>query len=494
MHAVQQHVGLPTSYESPTTLGEALDLLHRLGRRARPIAGGTDLLLELTRGVRSDIDTLIDLTRIPGLDGIAVEDGVARLGPLVTHNMVVASDVLVDGALPLAQACFEVGAPQLRNRATVAGNVVTASPANDTISALLALDASVTLRSTRGSRTLPVSQFFAGLRQTALAPDELLTSIDVPLLVGDERGVFVKLGLRRAQAISVVHLAIVVAFDGDTVRRARLALGSVAPQVILVPDIGAALRGRPLDEAAIDAAVKASMAAASPIDDLRGSAEYRAATLATMVRRALETLRDRTERERWPVSAPLLWGHTDGRFPTGDTIPLSVRPGDQISCTINGLPVRAGDAAGRTLLEWLRDHAIGPNGERFTGTKEGCAEGECGACTMHLDGIAVLSCLVPAARAAGAEIATVEGLANLPSGALHPIQQAFIDCAAVQCGYCIPGFLMSGSALLEERSEPSRADIEVGLSGNLCRCTGYYRIMHAIGQAATAAGTPEISR
>ncbi len=476
MHDLQRQGQRIRRHETPASVEEALALLADHGPAARAVAGGTDLLVELDRGVRPGVEVLVDLTRIPGLDRIEDGGDHLRLGGLVTHNQAVASSLVVDRALPLAQACLEIGSPALRNRATIAGNLVTASPANDTVSALWALDARVWLRSVGRERSVPVRELFAGLRQTVIEPGELLVSIEVPALGPGQRGVFVKLGQRRAQAISIVHLAAVLSFDGDGVTAASLALGSVAPTVVSAAAAERHLVGRPLDAAAIAEAARLAAASVTPIDDVRATAVYRSHEIEVMVRRALTSLREERQQERWPANPIFLWG--DNRGAVAPAASASHDDGTPVVCTINGAAVSAGRAAGVTLLDWLRDE-VG-----LTGTKEGCAEGECGACTVHLDGAAVLSCLVPAARAHGSVLTTIEGLASDSPQSLHPLQQAFVDQFAVQCGFCIPGFLMSGDRLLQECPRPTRDDVAFGLSGNLCRCTGYYRFYDAVEQAA----------
>jgi len=148
----------------------------------------------------------------------------------------------------------------------------------------------------------------------------------------------------------------------------------------------------------------------------------------------------------------------------------------EISFTLNGRPERLDVQPNMTLLDLLRDE-IG-----LTGTKRGCDVGECGACTVLLDGRAVNACLVLAPQVAGREVLTVEGLAHL--GKLRPLQEAFIDHGAVQCGFCTPGMLMSAKDLLDHTAQPTEKEIREAIAGNLCRCTGYQQIVEAIEDAA----------
>src|SRR5512138_265969 len=219
-------------YLNATTIDEVLQALSERGERARIVAGATDLILELERGVRKGIDTLVDVTRIPNLDHISIdEDNIIHLGPLVTHNHCVESRLIRARAYPLARATWEVGAPQIRNRGTLAGNLITASPANDTITPLMALNASVTLQSTRGRRTVALKDFYTGVRKTVMQPDEMLVDIFFPAMETSARGTFIKLALRRAQAISIVDVAVILdispslnaGLEADTVKSASIA-------------------------------------------------------------------------------------------------------------------------------------------------------------------------------------------------------------------------------------------------------------------------------
>ena len=460
------------TYLQPTSLPDALALLHQHAGQARIVAGGTDLIVELERGIRPT-STVIDISRVRELKYLRVADGRIALGALTTHNDVLAAPECIAGALPLAQACIEVGAPQIRARGTVAGNLITASPANDTIAPLMALGAEVVLAGVNGERVVPLEQFYLGVRRTALAPDELLREIRFPALTADQRGLWLRLGLRRAQAISVVHAALIVTLDGGRVREARVTLGAVAPTIVRARDSEASLAGQALTLEVCAEAGRLAAAAVRPISDLRGSAAYRLTALAGLIADGLGRLGAGAHAAAFPARPILL--------DTGSPPPVPAPFAGVIETTINGRPYRLEHADHKTLLDALREDAD------LCGTKEGCAEGECGACTVWIDGQAAMACLVPAPQAHHARITTIEGLA--PGDVLHPLQQAFIDHAAVQCGFCIPGMIMAGAKLLAERPTPTVEDALVGISGNLCRCTGYRKIVDAMLQAKTGAAS-----
>lgn len=460
------------NYIMALSLDEAIDALSEQGESARIIAGGTDLILEIERGVRPGVETIIDISKVPGLDEVTEDtDGVIHLGPLVTHNHIVASALIREKAFALLQACWEVGSPQIRNRGTVAGNLVTASPANDTISPLMALDASLTLRSKSGERTVKLADFYTGVRKTVMASDEVITDIFFTAPEQNQPSFFIKTALRRAQAISVINVSVLLTMDNEQVSDAQITLGAAAPTIIHAAEAEQFLKGKSLSEGVIEEAAKLTAQAAQPISDIRGSAEYRDYMIGVITKRALRAIMNGVDKDLVPEQPILLMG--DGMQAKA---PIKPWDGEAIHTWINGKEYHFTTGFAKTLLNLIRDEA------GLTGTKEGCAEGECGACTVFLDGRAVMSCLVPAARAHGAEIVTIEGLSK--AGQMHPVQEAFVEYGAIQCGFCTPGFIMSATKLLEERETPSQKEIRQAITGNLCRCTGYYKIIEAIEEAS----------
>ncbi len=462
-----------------------LEVLSTEGQKARVLAGGTDLILEYRNGQRNDVDTIIDISRIPGMGKITKDGETITLDAMVTLSDCVASEVLQVYALPLVQACMSIGAPQIRNRGTVVGNLVTASPANDTIPVLVALDADIHIQSKRGNRIVEIGKFYQGVRRTVLLPDEMVTGVSFKALKENQKGVFIKHALRNAQAISLVNVCIILtAGAGGTVKSAAITLGAVAPTIIHVRAAENVLIGKPLSENQIEAAKELVMDAIKPISDVRCSSAYRKAISGVLIKRGLTQLQKAESDLRTGEAPVLLWGkksnplHECRLSQDADNLHYEFSKSDNLELvtTVNGQEYQIRTGKSKTLLDMLRDD-LG-----LMGTKEGCAEGECGACTVYLDGAAVLSCLIPAERAHHAEITTIEGLSN--GDKLNIVQEAFVENGAIQCGFCTPGFVMSATKLLEEIDNPSLEQIKIGISGNLCRCTGYYKIVKAIESAA----------
>jgi xanthine dehydrogenase iron-sulfur cluster and FAD-binding subunit A len=463
-------------YFISNSISEAIIILNKNPENSKIINGGTDLLLEIERGIHPEVNVLVDISRIKDMDKIILdEQGYIHIGPLVTHNHCVKSKIIRESATCLAQACARIGSPQIRNRGTIAGNMITASPANDTIPALMVLDATIVAASTKGTREISIMKFFKGVRKTVLERGEIVIDIYFKKITGNSKTFFYKHALRRAQAISLLNTAVLISISKNLISEARIAIGAMAPTVIRTKNAEKFLEGKELTNETIEQASNIAADETQPISDIRASSTYRKKVVAVAVKRALKFASSKSENESEKIPNITLWGNKDSTFRSIERSGEVIDKNSLISLKINDKEYRIKNFADETLLNLIR------NGAGLTGTKEGCAEGECGACTVFMDGIAVMACLVPAPRAHGTEIITIEGISSPKK--LHPVQNAFIEEGAVQCGYCTPGFIMSAVKLLEEKGNPTKDEIKVAISGNLCRCTGYYKIISAIEKA-----------
>ncbi len=271
---------------SPRALAEAYAILA--DGQARPIAGGTDLMVALTGELGEPPEALVDLWGLDELRGIAVEGDTVSLGALTTYTEIRRSALCREHLPVLVEAAATIGAAQIQNRGTLGGNIANASPAGDTLPVLLAADASFVVGSARGERTVPAAEFWPAYRRTALAPDELLLRIRIPLLAGRELR-FRKVGTRRAQSISKVVVALGWR-DGTAASPwtdVRLALGSVAATPIRALATEAAIEGRAPTPETADLATATLAAELNPIDDVRSTAEYRRIVAARVVHRLI---------------------------------------------------------------------------------------------------------------------------------------------------------------------------------------------------------------
>jgi len=282
------------SYHVAHTLEEAVSLLESAnGATVRPIAGGTDLMLQLhERLARADV--LVDISGVPEIQDIRLSDGTVHVGAAVTYSQILDSAVMKRYAPLLTEASRTVGATQIRNMGTVGGNLGTASPAGDSLPPLYALDASVTLTSSKGERNLPITAFIQGYRRTDLRAGELIKEISFPALPQGAGSVFVKFGLRQSQAIAVVNVSVVLHVRQERVERAAVALGAVAPMVVRSPAVEKLLLGQLLSEDLFEQAGEAVQQDISPIDDVRGSAAFRRHLAGALLREALASARRRS--------------------------------------------------------------------------------------------------------------------------------------------------------------------------------------------------------
>lgn len=274
-------------YFVPKTIEEAGSLLSRYQEEARVIAGGTDLLPQIKRG---DISPryVINIGGIREQDYIIGDEGGLRIGAQATMHAIASSPLIQGRFSILASAASILGSPQIRYRATIAGNLCNASPSAEIVPPLMVLEAIVKIMWAGGERIVPVEDFSIGPGQTVLKPHEIVTEIRIPPLAPHSAGTYLTQRVRKVEDLAIVSVAVLATMDRDILSSVKIALGAVAPTAIRAKAAEATLRGKKLSDSLLRNAAQAAAEASQPIDDVRSSAEYRRKIVAVLVMRAVK--------------------------------------------------------------------------------------------------------------------------------------------------------------------------------------------------------------
>jgi CO/xanthine dehydrogenase FAD-binding subunit len=276
-------------YFAPTSLEAALSLLEDHKKGLKVLAGGTDLIVQMKDG-RARPAAILDAKNIPELNRLGWNgDKVFRIGAAVPLSRIIAFPTVRERFGILQQACSLIGSGQIRNRATLGGNICNAAPSADTAPPLLCLGAKAVIAGPGGRRTVPMEAFFRGPGETVVGSNEILVEVEIPAPPSPSAGCYLRHTPREEMDIAVVGVASFLVGSGRQCGEARISLGAVAPTPVMVAQAGALLAGKTLSDRLIEAAAETAAAAASPVSDVRSSANYRREIIKVLVRRALQT-------------------------------------------------------------------------------------------------------------------------------------------------------------------------------------------------------------
>ena len=438
-------------YEAPNSLDQAVALLVKESGDARVLAGGTDLLVQMRTDVLDPV-LVVDIKGIAEMRQIKEEAGGFRIGAAVTGAELKEHPKLKSVWPGLVEAANLIGSTQVQGRATMGGNLCNGSPAADSVPALIAAGAKATIVGPKGRRDVPVEDVMLAPRKLSLTKGEIIASFLLPAKAARTGDAYLRFIPRTEMDIAVVGVRRVphAGRQGHLHGGARLAgRGGRAAAA------GRAGRGRP---------------------DRQHGRRGRVAEARRRGERRLPA--DRRQARHQGISHQGRGrSRPPGRTDCARTGEEGLMAKHHVTATVNGDAVEFLCETQETLLDVLRDQ-LG-----LTGTKEGCSTGDCGACSVTVDGRLVCSCLMLGVEASGKSIGTIEGVAR--GDELHPLQRKFLEHAALQCGICTPGFLVAAKALLEKQPNPTETEVRYWLAGNLCRCTGYDKIVRAVLDAAT---------
>jgi CO/xanthine dehydrogenase FAD-binding subunit/aerobic-type carbon monoxide dehydrogenase small subunit (CoxS/CutS family) len=458
-------------FRSPDKLDDALALLADGGDDIKLLSGGMSLMPMMALGLVHP-RVVLSLNRIEGRGYVREDREALRIGAGTRHYEILHHPLVARHCAGLAEAAAFIGDMQVRNRGTIGGSLAHADPAADYSPVLVAAGALVIVRSKRGQREIAADRFFTNLMETALRPDEIVTEVLMPKL-GAARGAYTR--LHRVEGnFAIVNAAAILSDKG-----ARIALGGVGATPVALDVSAEVSRGVGADALeAIGRRVRAACTDAPA--DLNASPDYRRQMAAVYAERALTVAAGRRSSQQTPEAGrKSMPAASAPRKTTVGAIGGALRTA--VTLSVNG-ESRQVEADNRMVLADLLREVMG-----LTGTHIGCGTGSCGACTVMLDGRTVKSCSVLAADVDGCAVETIESLAP-DIHHLHPLQEAFVRNHGQQCGYCTPGMVMSALQLLRDNPKPDENAIRHGISGNLCRCTGYQFIVNAISDAARSLG------